>query len=196
MANHDQLTTTADWATAPFDTFLNLAAAQPFVLAQAVLTLFATIVVGCQLGRNIKQMRRSAVDTAVAALREVTTPFINNPDASRIFAKCVEQSEPVARADLARFAHMAYQFFKAAENVHYYRESGDLNDEVWAGWQNILHIYLASPGMQAYWAERRVCFSPAFQRWVDGLDKANRPEVTADALFGNWPNVAPDGQDH
>ena len=136
-----------------------------------------------QLERNFDQMREAAVDSSVAALRAITTPYITNPEASRIFAACVVQSPNVTRAELAQFAHMAFQFFKAAEVVHYYRTQKRIKDEQWNGWEGILHIYLTSPGMLAYWKERQTCFSQSFNDWVMELSETKPPNHTAGELF-------------
>lgn len=56
------------------------------------------------------------------------------------------------------------------EDTHCQYKAGALDPKLWQGYHRLMSSHASSPGVQAYWAERRDTFSPDFVRPVEGLD--------------------------
>jgi hypothetical protein len=128
---------------------------------------------GVQVHRSTRVAKIAAQDSAAAALRDVTKPFMENAEVARIWQVGLENFNSLSPEDQARFFHAAYQFLKAFETVHFHYAYGLLDLELWEGWRELLRHYIPADGMAHYWKLRHDLFSKRFQQFVQGLE---RPE--------------------
>ncbi len=131
-----------------------------------------------QVHRSTRIAKLAAQDAAAAALRDVTRPFSEIPELGRIWRLGLEDLSALSDDEKARFFHVAFQFLKAMETIHFHFIHGVMEEEVWRGWWNLYRHYLASPGLEYYWNLRRDLFSTPFQEFIATLDRpANRMTV-------------------
>ncbi|HXX41851.1 MAG TPA: hypothetical protein VEI58_06265 [Chthoniobacterales bacterium] len=135
-----------------------------------------------QVHRSTRISKLSAQDAATTALREVTKPFAENPEVGRIWRVGLEDLDALSPDDKARFFHVAFQFLKAMETIHFHFIYGVMEESVWRGWRNLYEHYLVSPGLEFYWNTRRYLFSERFQEFVAGLDRPKERLTVANLL--------------
>src|SRR5260370_33095728 len=136
-----------------------------------------------QVHRSTRIAKLSAQDAAATALRDVTRPFAESAENSRIWSTGLENLDALSAEDNARFFHFAFQFLKAMETIHFHYIYGLMEESIWRGWGNLYEHYLVTPGLEFYWSVRHNLFSERFQEFVAGL---NRPEnrLTVANLLG------------
>lgn len=135
-----------------------------------------------QVHRSTRIAKLSAQDAATTALREVTRPFAENPEVGRIWRIGLEDLDALSPDEKARFFHVAFQFLKAMETIHFHYAYGVMEEPVWRGWRNLYEHYLASPGLEFYWKVRHNLFSERFQEFVASLDRPEKRLTVANLL--------------
>ena len=90
-----------------------------------------------QVHRSTRVARLSAQDAAAAALRDVTRPFAENAENSKIWRVGLENLDALSAEDKARFFHFAFQFLKAMETIHFHYIYGLMDESIWRGWGNL-----------------------------------------------------------
>src|SRR5437879_2585173 len=88
-----------------------------------------------QVHRSTRIAKLAAQDAATTALREVTRPFAENPEVGRIWRVGLENLDALSPDEKARFFHVAFQFLKAMETIHFHYIYGLMEEPVWRGWQ-------------------------------------------------------------
>lgn len=140
-----------------------------------------------QVHRSTRVAKLAAQDSATTALREVTKPFSENPELGRIWRVGLENFDNLSADDKARFYHVAFQFLKAMETIHFHYIYGLMDEQIWRGWWNLYRHYLASPGLERYWILRRDLFSERFQKFIDKLEPLPQ-RLTVANLLGEEAN--------
>src|SRR5438093_8628886 len=100
-----------------------------------------------QVHRSTRITKLSAQDAATTALREVTRPFAENPEVGRIWRIGLENLDALSPDEKARFFHVAFQFLKAMETIHFHYVYGLIDEAVWCGWLNLSEDYIALPAL-------------------------------------------------
>jgi len=139
-----------------------------------------------QVHRSTRIAKLTAQDAATTALRDVTRPFAENPEVGAIWRKGLENLDSLNPDEKARFFHVAFQFLKAMETIHFHYIYGLMEEQVWRGWRNLYEHYLATPGLMYYWKLRHNLFSERFQQFVDSLDQPAQ-RLTVANLLGQEP---------
>ena len=139
-----------------------------------------------QVHRSTRIAKLAAQDAATTALREVTRPFAENPELGMIWRKGLENLDSLSPDEKARFFHVAFQFLKAMETIHFHYIYGLMDQQVWRGWRNLYEHYLATPGLDYYWKLRHNLFSERFQQFVESLDEPAQ-RLTVGNLLGQEP---------
>lgn len=73
-----------------------------------------------QVHRSTRIAKLAAQDSATTALRDVTRPFAENPEVGRLWRQGFENLETLTPEEKARFFHVAFQFLKAMETIHFH----------------------------------------------------------------------------
>ena len=152
-------------------------------LISSIGVVVSLLYLAVQVHRSTRIAKLAAQDAATTALREVTRPFAENPEVGRLWSKGLEDLETLTSEEKARFFHVAFQFLKAMEMIHFHYIYGLMEEQVWRGWRNLYEHYLASPGLIYYWQLRHDLFSERFQEFVAGL-KQPAQRLTVGNLLG------------
>ncbi len=136
-----------------------------------------------QVHRSTRIAKLAAQDAATTALRDVTRPFAENPEVGRLWRQGLEDLETLTPEEKARFFHVAFQFLKAMETIHFHYIYGLMEEQIWRGWRNLYKHYLASPGLIYYWQLRHDLFSERFQQFVASLESPSQ-RLTVGNLLG------------
>lgn len=145
-----------------------------------------------QVHRSNRIAKLSAQDAATTALREVTRPFTDNAEVSRLWRLGLEDFDALTPDEKARFYHAAFQFLKAMETIHFHYIYGVMEEQIWRGWSNLYRHYLATPGLAAYWKVRRDLFSDRFQEFIESLELPKDRLTVGNLLGSDKTGAGPD----
>jgi hypothetical protein len=153
------------------------------VLGAAAVVL-SLVYVAAQVRQNTAALTRAASAEAIASVRQWNQSLIDDPVMVRIFSQGVVDMNSLDEDGRARFVVLMMNCLKTYEHLHYQYSKGAMEPEVWQGWARVGQIYFTQPGVQQYWGERRQIFSPAFQRWMEGLEPLSVRDVGQIAAGG------------
>jgi hypothetical protein len=152
-------------------------------LVGSIAVVVSVLYLAVQLRSSTRVARVAAMDAASAALRDVTKPLMENAELARLWRIGLENLDALSPEDQARFFHVAHQFLKALETIHYHYVYGLLDPQLWAGWRELLHHYVASPGIQFYVTRRSAVFSERFRKFISELEPVEQ-RMTVGNLLG------------
>ncbi len=152
-------------------------------LVGSIAVVVSVLYLAVQLRSSTRVARVAAMDAAAAALRDVTKPFMENAELARIWRTGLENLETLSPDEQARFFHAAHQFLKALETIHYHYVYGLLDPQLWAGWRDLLHHYIACPGIRFYLTRRNAVFSERFRKFISELEPLEQ-RMTVGNLLG------------
>ena len=135
----------------------------------AIAVVLSLVYLGAQVRHNTRALRGSASASAVAGFRDWNANLIGDPVMTRIFRKGVEDMNSLDEDERAQFLVIIFNFVKTYEDLHYQHAQGAMGLAVWTGWEKMGAVYLTSPGIRQFLAERRGFFNKDFQAWVDSL---------------------------
>jgi hypothetical protein len=152
-------------------------------LIGSIAVVISVLYLAVQLRSSTRVARVAAMDAAAAALRDVTKPFMENAELGRLWRIGLENLDALSPEDQARFFHATHQFLKAMETIHYHYVYGLLDPQLWAGWRELLHHYVASPGIRFYLTRRSDVFSERFRKFISELEPVEQ-RMTVGNLLG------------
>jgi len=152
-------------------------------LVGSIAVVVSVLYLAVQLRSSTRVARVAAMDAAAAALRDVTKPFMENAELARIWRTGLENLETLSPDEQARFFHAAHQFLKALETIHYHYVYGLLDPQLWAGWRDLLHHYIACPGIRFYLTRLNAVFSERFRKFISELEPLEQ-RMTVGNLLG------------
>lgn len=132
----------------------------------SVAVVLSVLYLAVQVHQSNRVAKVAAQDAAAAAVRDVTNTFMDNAEMARIWRIGLENLGSLSVDDQARFFHGTHQFLKAFETIHYHHVNGLMDEQMWAGWQELLRHYIASPGIRHYWNLRGALFSERFRQYI------------------------------
>ena len=157
----------------------------------SIAVVVSVLYLAVQLRSSTRVARVAAMDTAAAALRDVTKPFMENAELGRVWRTGLENLAALSPEDQARFFHAAHQFLKALETIHYHYVYGLLDTQLWEGWRELLHHYVGTPGIHFYLSRRGAVFSERFRKFIAELEPVP-DRMTVGNLLGTEQRRAPD----
>ena len=156
-------------------------------LVSSIAVVLSVLYLGIQVHRSTRVAKLATQDAAATALRDVTKPFMENPELERIWRIGLEDLSALSTEDRARFFHATYQFLKAFETIHFHYVYGLMDRQLWDGWRGLLQHYVAAPGIAHYWKLRPEVFSERFRKFVNALEPPAKQRTVGD-LFGRERN--------
>ena len=151
-------------------------------LVGSIAVVVSVLYLAVQLRSSTRVAKVAAMDAAAAALRDVTKPFMENAELARLWRIGLENLEALSAEDQARFFHAAHQFLKALETIHYHYVYGLLDLQLWSGWRELLHHYVASPGIKFYLDRRGAVFSGRFRQFISELEPVQERRTVGNLL--------------
>ena len=152
-------------------------------LIGSVAVVISVLYLAVQLRSSTRVARVAAMDAAAGALRDVTKPLMENAELAKLWRTGLENLESLSPEDQARFFHVAHQFLKALETIHYHYVYGLLDPQLWAGWKELLHHYVETPGLQFYLKRRSAVLSERFRNFIAELGPVEN-RLTVGNLLG------------
>ncbi len=139
-------------------------------LVGAAAVVASLVYVAVQIRQSTRAIKATAAKDTASTMRDWFSMIIPDPEMSRIFATGVEGTAGLTEAERVRFTLIMFNFLKALEEIHYQATHGLMDQDLWAGWHYQIAQYATAPGVQEYWAKRRLSFSRQFRAYVDSLE--------------------------
>ena len=134
--------------------------------------------------RQSNSAAKSSNATAVLMNSQKIAQAVMDREFGDIILRAIAGEEELSSADkLAAYAWF-HNMLKTGELAHMSFLHGELDQEYWEGWLSFYRSYYQTPGVQAYWAERKGAFTLAFRDAVERCMGEPMTQVTrADKLF-------------
>jgi hypothetical protein len=156
-------------------------------LVGSLAVVLSVLYLAVQVHQSTRVAKVAMQDAAAAALRDVTKPLMENAELERIWRVGIEDISALSVEERARFFHVAYQFLKAFESIHFHHVYGMMDKDLWEGWHGLLRHYVFAPGMAHYWKLRPEVFSERFRNFVNSLEPPT-DQRTVGTLFKEEPS--------
>lgn len=138
-------------------------------IVAAVGVIASLFYLAVQIRQNTKSQRSVVVDSLTNSLIVLLGPQAD-PTVMRGFAAAVEDWHGAREEDRMRAIAMLFTTFKLFENAWFQQQQGTLEREQWEGWDRHIRVYYHRPGVQTWWADRRVMFAPGFRNYVEATE--------------------------
>lgn len=136
-------------------------------LAGALVVVATLVYVAMELRDNSKALRRSAADSALAGVLDITADMARDNEVSQLLTRGTEDWDNLSESERARLVYVLFRLFKVLENIHYYYSLGTLDEETWVGWRNVCLMYAQSQAGRFYLRVRKQFFSQRFLEMID-----------------------------
>jgi len=162
-------------------------------IISAIAVVASLIFVGMQVRHNTQVARAQIRESIMGDWSSVGQVITSNP---RVFAAGIAGTSDTYYAfsneDKFTFNTQAFIIYKHYETMFLQHAAGFLEDEIWSAWQLHCLMYFHQPGIQAWWRERRMTYSPKFRRF---LETSKAPDMVSQVeMFARRPHgEAPPG---
>jgi hypothetical protein len=137
-------------------------------IVSAVAVVGSLIFVGIQVRHSTQVARAQIRESIMSAWSSVGQVITSNP---RVFAAGIagtgDSYSAFSNEDKFTFNTQAFVIFKHYENMFLQHTAGFLESEIWSAWQLHCLMYFHQPGIQAWWQERRMTYSPRFRAFLE-----------------------------
>lgn len=140
-------------------------------IAAAAAVFASLIFVGLQI-REQANATRAQTEQAIAS-NWVGIGEMMATAGEAIAAGVVSESSTLADlsdGDRMRFFSAMFAFFKHYENMYLQRDKGRVGKAEWESWSNHVKTFFHQPGVQSWWAIRRLSFAPGFRNFLEGCE--------------------------
>ncbi len=146
----------------PLDQIANIAE-----ISAAVLVIVSLIYVGKQIQQNTDTLKLSTAHNTAEDFTGIYLLLAERGEIADIFFRGVQDLEALEPVERLRFYAYFHKFFRTYENAYYQFRRGALEAEPFEGLTQQLVMLITSPGLQAYWQDRKDWYNKKFQEYVD-----------------------------
>ena len=141
----------------------------------ASLTYLAT-----QIGLDAKARRASAVHGLIEAFREYSHMLATDGDLGAIHLRGIRDFGSLTDSELLRFSAAFGFLLRLSEEAHFQWEEGNLDPQLWHGFEAPMKDLFAYSGVRDWWSTRCHWYNQPFQEYVRRMIA----EVGAPKLYG------------
>lgn len=125
------------------------------------------VFVGYELRQSTKVQRITATQTLAAEYADALEGMAYDGEAACIYALGINGLANLRDDERLRFFVILFEIFRAAEQLHHYANEGMVEPRIWRGFERQVREVVSLPGVQEWWAVRRMWFSDQFQAFMD-----------------------------
>lgn len=130
----------------------------------AVTLIFLTI----QLKQNTKMLRSAATQGAHDQVAEIYQPLMADQSLADLWLRGLQDPSSLSAVETARFFSFWLQAFFNLQNWYLQTQDGLLGMGVLNSFcQVVANLNKSSPGLGAFWEQRKYLFDPTFVRYVE-----------------------------
>ena len=134
-----------------------------FLLFPTMIAVVLSLVyVGLQLKQNTRAMKQDSVKNIIGTLRDATANLSQSEERAQIaFTGFINPSSLTVEQKFRSYV-MFQNLISAFEIAYFQQTEGALEQHHWSGYQQYLIDICKAPGIQEYWAARKMWFRPDF----------------------------------
>jgi hypothetical protein len=136
-------------------------------LIASIGVLISLVYLAVQVKQNTKALQMDTARSAAAELADANNFTAENEGYAEIFFRGVQDIESLEGVERMRFYAGMHKFFRSHENTHYQYINGALSAARFQSISSQFASVISTPGLQAYWADRKNWYSAEFQDWVE-----------------------------
>lgn len=150
----------------------------------------AVVITLVYLAVQVKQSNSAAKSSNATAVlmnsQKISQALMMDRGLRDIILRAIAGKEELSSSDKMAAYAWFHNVLKTGELAHMSVLHGELDQEYWEGWLSFYRSYYQTPGMQAYWTERKRAFTPAFRDAVEKwMGDSTAPVTRADKLFSS-----------
>ena len=154
-----------------------------FFIAE-IIAAIAVVITLIHLGIQLRQSRLQSVRDSVDAITRERAEFIRllatDADLSRIVPKGLAADTRLPAGEYFRFTSYLYYLFIQLEMGFRKWKSGEIDEDLWAGWHEAVHWWLRCPGTRSWWRNNAAGgFTRKFQNYVNAIIEETASEPAA-----------------
>ena len=152
-------------------------------LVGAVAVVVSLIYLSRQVRQNTRALRTANAATVKQNFQTIARAFITDRGASDIILRALKRDELTPAEQLSAYAWF-FDLLKSGELAYSQYLSQDLDEAVWDASLQFFLAYWTTPGVRAYWQDRRQAFTPEFREAMDGWLASEEGHLTrSDQLY-------------
>jgi len=121
------------------------------------------------ISQNTSAVKVASADSYLQYGASLRGQFIQDPEVVRIWMGGMNDFESLKAEDRMRFSFLILNAFYAIQNTFLHAREGVVDREFWEADEEALRFHLQSPGVRAWWPERRAFLTGTFAKHVDSL---------------------------
>ena len=136
-------------------------------ISAAVLVIVSLMYVGVQIKQNTETLKLSTAHNTAEDFTGIYLSLAERGELADIFFRGLQGLDALEPVERLRFYAYFHKFFRTYENAYYQFTRGALEAEPFEGLSQQMILMKTSPGLPAYWQDRKEFFSKTFQEFVD-----------------------------
>lgn len=133
----------------------------------AVGVIVSLIYLSLQIRHNTRAVNASSNHAIDQSFATFLTLMIENPSAAAVFAKGVGSLDALDAEERNVFYSLLSMVFKNFENAFLHYRQNLIDDSQFAAWGIAVGWYVGFPGVNTWWQNRAVVYTPEFRRFVE-----------------------------
>ena len=152
----------------------------------ALAVVFSLPYLARQIRQNTRAIRMANATTLQTEFRGLARTLYSDREVAALVVHGMSGKPAASPGDQLSVNAWFFDILKMAELGHYHYRHGDLDPALWEASLTFYRSWFDSPGMRAYWAQRRAVFMPEFRvamdEWLGSEPAIVRPDQLADQM--------------
>lgn len=136
-------------------------------LLAAIAVVISVVYLAIQVRRNTQATYSQAHHLTTIALAETAATIASSSELSRIYRLGLSAPDELGEDEFFRFAAIATSQFRTFENLFFQYRSGLVSEDFWNGHRENILWFFHRPGMQIWWAGKRLAHSKGFREFLE-----------------------------
>ena len=136
-------------------------------LLAAIAVVISVVYLAIQVRRNTQATYSQAHHLTTIALAETAATIASSNELSRIYRLGLSTPDELDEDEFFRFAAIATSQFRTFENLFFQYRSGLVSEDFWIGHRENILWFFHRPGMQIWWAGKRLAHSKGFREFLE-----------------------------
>ena len=136
-------------------------------LAGALAVVVSLVYVGVQIRQNTRALRSSTYQAGTDSVASFMSLLVVHPDVAGILLRGAAGASDLAPEDRYRFETLLRLLFQLLDNICFQHRQGTIDREGWERAAATARLFLAGPGVAAWWQSNQVPLSRDFSAFVN-----------------------------
>jgi len=146
-------------------------------LAAVFVGIPSLIYLALQIRHQTTERQHAAVHALTEQWGDLTRSLHDNADVAEIFITGLQSFENLDALSKVRFSAFFNRFLNVVEGMYYSHSQGILTDSSWGAMARTFEDFIATRGLQEWWAKRKRWHTTEFARVVDEMIARAGPSV-------------------